>query len=156
MPTLLALALVISLAACAPAPPPPSVGSAGVAEGLPPGPNGLDAARALWEEAGLDGYTMTVSRSCFCPPEYRGPFAVTVEDGETTGALYDGRPAEVGDPPTVEALFALLAEAYARGAARVDVTYDPALGYPTSLYIDRDERIADEEVGYEVTDLIPR
>jgi hypothetical protein len=33
------------------------------------------------------------------------------------------------------------------------VTYDTELGYPVSIYIDVDERMADEEVSYSVTAL---
>ena len=33
--------------------------------------------------------------------------------------------------------------------------FDAELGYPTSLYVDYDERIADEEVGYGVSALAP-
>jgi hypothetical protein len=78
---------------------------------------------------------------------------VTVRDEAVAEATYEGEPIETDRVLTVEALLELLQDAYARGAERVDVTYDPEWGYPTSLYIDYDARIADEEVGYEVATL---
>ena len=54
---------------------------------------------------------------------------------------------------TVGDLFDLLEEAYDRGAVTVNVTFDSEAGYPTELYIDYDQRMADEEIGYTVTDL---
>jgi hypothetical protein len=41
-------------------------------------------------------------------------------------------------------------------AHTVNVTYNPDLGYPTDLYIDVSQLIADEEVGYTVTNLVVR
>jgi len=35
----------------------------------------------------------------------------------------------------------------------LEVDYHPDKGFPTMLYIDRDEMIADEEIGYYVSDL---
>ena len=150
---------VLLLAACS-APAPESEGgpTEGGATDLPDAVTSdeLAIARAMWTDAALGGYTMTITRSCFCPPEYRGPYTVAVDGGEVASVTYEGRPAEVGEPPTVDALFALLESAYAEGAARVDVTYHDELGYPLELWIDRDERLADEEIGYAISELIER
>ena len=43
-------------------------------------PKSLDDAQALWSEADLNDYRMTLTRSCFCPPEFTGPYEVAVED----------------------------------------------------------------------------
>ena len=117
------------------------------------GPESLDAARALWADAGFADYQMTLTRSCFCPEDFRGPFAVSVEDETVTEVEFQGRDLSTDRALTVEALFDLLQDAYDQGAARVDVTYHPTLGYPMSLYIDVSEMMADEEVGYTVEGL---
>ena len=49
---------------------------------------------------------------------------------------------------TVEELFALLQDAVRRKAARIEVSYDERYGYPTELFIDYDERMADEETRF--------
>ncbi len=55
--------------------------------------------------------------------------------------------------PTVEELFAAVERAILGGAHVLEVTYDPVLGYPESVYIDHQEMIADDEIGYQVFDL---
>ncbi|GAB5535510.1 MAG: hypothetical protein Rubg2KO_17590 [Rubricoccaceae bacterium] len=114
----------------------------------------LAQAQAQWADASLDAYEMTITRSCFCPPEWRGPYTATVEEGTMTSFVYVDGPISQGEPPTVEGLFELLETAYTEGAARVDVTYHEDWGYPVSLYIDKEEMMADEEIGYTVSELI--
>lgn len=116
----------------------------------------LALARAKWADANFEAYEMTITRSCFCPPEWRGPYTTIVEDGVVTSFVIEDLPIAQGEPPTVEGLFELLETAYAEGAARVEATYHEDWGYPLSLYIDTDERMADEEIGYEISELIRR
>lgn len=113
----------------------------------------LDEARARWDASGPSAYSMTYGRLCFCPTEVTGPFAVRVVGDRVVEVTLDGTPVVYDRAMTVDALFERLASAYARDAHRVDVTYDSALGFPSSIFIDYDERIADEEMGYTVTDL---
>lgn len=117
-----------------------------------------DLARAhdLWVDAGIADYELRLRRSCFCPIEYLGPVILTVEGDSVTAAVYeaDGEPvpADLMEVfPTVEGLFEVLAEALASRAERIDVSYDPSLGYPRDLYIDRAAFIADEEFGFTAT-----
>ena len=156
--------LAFTAVGCSPRMAPPTPGNVGT---VPPGdggvtlpgdgPDDLARARARWQAADIDSYAYTIQRNCFCTEEYRGPFDVTAQNDRITsikrnGQTVAGNPAEV---PTVDELFRLLAEAYAQGAAEVRVTYDTARGYPTEIWIDRNEQIADEEVGYTVTGLSP-
>ena len=117
-------------------------------------PIDLASARARWAAEGPDAYTMTQVRSCFCPEEYRGPYRVSVRGGTVTRVERNGQTLPADRALTVEALFALIENANARPAERIDATYDARLGYPTSVSIDYDARIADEEVAYTVSDLM--
>lgn len=123
------------------------------------GEDELAAARQRWAARGLDDYRFTYTRGCFCPPQYRGPFAVTVRDGAVADVVYEGEgePADraLSEYQTVDSLFDLIAAAYDRGAATVHVTYDPATGQPTEAYIDYDERLTDEEVSFTVQPVRP-
>jgi hypothetical protein len=101
---------------------------------------------------GPDDYAYTLTVTCYCI--LPGPLRVTVRDGEVAGAerlAETDLPDAEGEGTTLADLTALARRAL-READRVDVTYDPTYGYPTDLYIDWDEGIADEEVGYTVTD----
>ena len=120
----------------------------------------LSEARATWAAQGIDDYRFTLRRNCFCP--VRGPVVVEVRDGEvvsvvdaTTGASEQDGFALIevfGDAATVDALLNTIAEA--EGAARLEADYDADLGYPTHVYIDESELIADEEIGYDLEEFV--
>ncbi|MEM0962791.1 MAG: DUF6174 domain-containing protein [Bacteroidota bacterium] len=146
-----AMGLLASFAACAAPAPDPQLGPVPVTGNVET-PE-LDAAIAKWESTGMDDYTMTVRRTCFCPvPDYTGPFQVTVRTGELAEVSLDGSIVEAERGATVASLFDLLRDAYDRQAETVMVEYHPDLGYPISISIDYDTRMADEEIGYTVTD----
>lgn len=160
------LAFVLTLAACSSPRPemvPVRADSLRVEPGqLDPsegGPQALATNRATWQAQRPDDYRFTYTRNCFCPPQYRGPFEVTVRGGTVADVGYEGEGEPVDRPlseyETVDDLFALLGEAYDRDAARVDVTYDESTGQPTSIYIDYEEQMADEEVGFTVEPVQP-
>ena len=77
---------------------------------------------------------------------------IRVAEGSIVEMHYadDGKAVEEarwGSYETVEVLLALIEQAIAADAAQIDTQFDSTLGYPTNLYIDRDLRIADEEIG---------
>ena len=114
----------------------------------------LEQARQRWQAAGLSDYQMTLRRMCFCPsPDYTGPFEVTVRDGDVSRVRLSGARVDAERGVSVEALFALIDDAYERGAVEVALSFHPELGYPTSIGIDYDRQMADEEIGYRVSDL---
>lgn len=119
----------------------------------------LAANRQRWQAQGPEDYRFTYTRQCFCPPQARGPFEVTVRDGKVETVTYkgEGEPMErpLSEYQTVEDLFAVLADAYDRGAASVRASYDAETGQPTEFFIDYDEQIADEEVGFTVEPVRP-
>ena len=116
----------------------------------------LERAEARWERFGPESYVYEVRRLCYCGVESIGPVRVLVGSNAVVRTYVEsGAPVpEDAQPlfPTVQGLFALLRAAFAEAAAEVDVSYDPALGYPTELWIDYDERVADEELGMTVTE----
>jgi hypothetical protein len=115
----------------------------------------FEQARGRWSSLGLSDYDYVFSRSCFCAPDFREPVRITVRGGQVAAvtSVATGQPRPTEGYPTVDDLFATLQEALDGDAALVRVTYDPALAYPTSFYIDRDFHIADEEYAVEATEL---
>jgi hypothetical protein len=97
---------------------------------------------------------MTYTVQCFCP---RTSVTVTVNGATITETVADREFAGVVPDQglTVDALFDLLAAAEAEGAASIQAEFDPTDGHPTHLWVDRDERLADEEIGYQVTAFEP-
>ncbi len=51
-------------------------------------------------------------------------------------------------PKLISRRRALLQDAVRRKAARIEVSYDGRYGYPAELFIDYDERMADEETRF--------
>ena len=100
----------------------------------------------------------TTQQNSFSLPDFVRPMNITESNGQITSATY----ADTGEPvpdnvrqslKTVDERFEQLKDAYENGADRVDVTYDSQFGFPTSAFIDRDFRIADEEFGFTITNL---
>ena len=56
----------------------------------------------------------------------------------------------------IEGLFALIQNAITQNAARIEVSYDETYGYPAELFIDYDERMADEEDRFTISSFTPR
>lgn len=111
----------------------------------------LDAARARWSTSGIVDYEYRYTRSCECLPSDLDAPSIEVRDGvvarvwdERTGAT---APAERYDWYfTVADLFTEIEQAIEQGVHRLDVAYHPILGHPTTLTIDYDERVVDEEL----------
>ncbi len=128
------------------------------------GPDGtsdeLSSNRNRWESQGWDSYEYWYQNTCFCPVEYVEPVTVLVRGGRVISARVVATgvyvPAESLDRyKTVDQAFALVDDAIRRGAARVDVSYDAAFGYPTKVFIDYSAATADEEKGLAIRDLRP-
>lgn len=157
--TLLLAAVLVPLAGCpAPAQVEPGDGPV-IGPQIPTGPAAepspdLEAARQRWAAAGLDAYTLTLERICFCPsPDFTGPFDVTVRNGAIDTVELNGATVDDERGMSVAALFELIDDAYAQGAEQVTVAFDAELGYPTRVSIDYSTMMADEEIGYTVSAL---
>ena len=117
----------------------------------------LEKAEARWGRFGPDSYIYALARICFCPHEYTMPVRVRVEHGVAVARTFVGTGDRVPESmehlfPSIDGLFDILRHAYAEDADEVRVSYDQGLGYPTDFAIDYDERVADEELGIEVTE----
>jgi Family of unknown function (DUF6174) len=134
--------------------------------------------RARWEAANVKDYTWSVFLSCMACAGPQ-PWRTTVQDGKPVkfvGTDENGnsvpqsieKDEQNGSVPlTVEDLFDVLDDAYARQAQTVDVIYDPQLGYPTKINIDPNYgcqgplpdgkfcTVSDDEMGYSVKSLDP-
>ncbi len=106
-----------------------------------------------------DDYSYTLLVTCFCP-DAGVPVRVTVADGEVTEAVYDARSGGVrrGDPaPDFRALSIqdVIDELNAAtGAETVRVEWPEGQDHPSEISIDQSTRIADEEIGYTITDVV--
>jgi len=102
--------------------------------------------RELWECRGPADYDLTVTRDCFC---YAGgqPVLVEVRNHQAMRARFvetgEAIPKDEGNLwTTVEDLFAMTAPDHGDGYA-LHVTYDPDLGYPSSITLSCPPDLAD-------------
>lgn len=123
-------------------------------------------------------YAYTLSISCYCPDP--GPVRVVVDHDRVTSATYLGR--EVGDDlgglgeqpvggkgsgleqpepgSPADAAYRrtiddLIGYADDPDAAHVEVDWPTGQAYPSSIYVDRDEQVADEEMTWTISDVVP-
>jgi len=104
-------------------------------------------------------YEYTLLVSCYCP-DAGVPIRVTVSDGETTEAVYaqkgsgfakGDRVPEYREQSINDIITALNA---ATEAESVTVDWPDGQDYPSEVYIDESSRIADEEIGYTISDVV--
>ncbi len=120
----------------------------------------LNAAQAKWRQLRPVHYTYTLQRSCFCTPDVTKPLDIRVYEGvvQQVTIVPDNKPlpkSRRDEAKTIDQLFRLIREAVEQNAASIRVEYDNVYGFPTSISIDRDVRIADEEVYYTASNLRP-
>lgn len=123
----------------------------GWAQQVQSGTGDLQSHRQQWRHAALQDYDVSYQRQCFCLPELQRPILVEVRGGKIRNAVYaedNGRLApEIDyDLKTVDDWFALIDTASKLSVAQLRVRYDEVLGYPTSIFIDYHERMADDEI----------
>ena len=109
-------------------------------------------------------YTFELTVTCFCMGA-GAPVVVTVADAEVVAAVYGmgqsgGRDGEIhaGDPAEKNFWLTIndvIEKANDTESARVDVEWPAGQDYPTSIYVDQDKMVADEEVTWVISDVQP-
>lgn len=117
-------------------------------------PNEFLVNKNKWEALNINSYSFTLQISCFCTEETLLPKNVKVVNNKIT--LVNETPFDHQDHwgvMTITQFFDEIENAEREGVFMLSVEYDKDKGFPTSIYIDREEMIADEEIGYTVTNL---
>ena len=109
-------------------------------------------------------YTMKFARSCFCLPDWRGPYQVVVNStGGVASAVYmygsDQYAGKIvqgaGKALTVRDVFDEIKRALNQKADGLEVTYDEDRGSPKEVFIDWEELATDEEDRYTIENVVP-
>ncbi|BAY47146.1 hypothetical protein SAMD00079811_47620 [Scytonema sp. HK-05] len=109
----------------------------------------------LWNRQNISNYRYTLTRSCFCTTEARGPVIIEVRNGRTASvtSVATGQPVNpelFQKYDTIPRLFGVIRDAIAKKASSLTVQYNSTLGstlgYPTQINIDYDSQMADEEL----------
>lgn len=120
-------------------------------------PETLQQAKALWSAKGISSYQVTVTQTCFCPPDLRQPLRISVSDGQVVGVEGLEQPVKQRNQLdttrlTIDGLFRFIEKSTDRDPHKLDVQYDPGFGFPRHIDYDGHEMLADDEFQYELTD----
>ncbi len=120
----------------------------------------LDEAMDSWDAFATTNYAFDFNWVCFCLIEWVSKVTLTASGGAIISADF----VESGEPvtdeqqlnfyKTVDGLFDVIQDAIDRSAVSIQVEYDPDLGYPVSAFIDYETQLADEELGFEVSNVL--
>jgi hypothetical protein len=117
----------------------------------------LDDASAnlnLWNEKKIENYSFSFKRICFCTLEYVGPNQVVVQNGKVVtvnGAAYNSSNNRYGVIPTIPELLLTIKSHIDKKPIKQILNFNPTYGYPSNVFFDFSEQMADDEIGYEVT-----
>lgn len=109
-----------------------------------------------WSKLGISDYEFTLRVNCFCTLETVGPHKIVVKKNSiltVNGVPYD--PNIHFSVKTIEQLFTYIQKTLAEKPVQKTLAFDAQYFFPTNIYFDMSEMIADEEMGYIVTDFKP-
>ena len=164
---LLAVSLSASLAACGgdaddgqvATDTSPTTAPRATAEPSPSGPTVAPEAGSLPDYPYAD-YSYSLEMRCYCANQDQ-KYRITVAGGEVTDVTWatEGDGHAVGDPVSDEYARVTIQDVIDKGndpkAAQVDVEWPAGQDYPTSIYVDQDKMVADEEVTWVISDVQP-
>lgn len=118
--------------------------------------NEVDDYFKKWNKLGITDYEFTLRVNCFCTSETVGPHKIVVKKNSiltVNGKPYD--PNIHFSVKTIDQLFTYIQKTLAEKPVKKTLAFDAQYFFPNNIYFDISEMIADEEMGYIVTDFKP-
>lgn len=109
-----------------------------------------------WKKQGITDYEFTSQISCFCQSDYTLPKAIVVKNNEIqsiNGVAYANL--EYENHMTIDELFDYIEDRQNKNPVIENLEFDSVYGFPSYIYFDISEMIADDEIGYTITNFIP-
>jgi hypothetical protein len=109
--------------------------------------------QSKWNRKKIVNYEFTLKIGCFCPQERVGPHIIKVVNDEIVSVNdlpYDI--SKTGALMTINQLFSYLKATIDGHPYKKTVEYNSVYGYPQNIYFDFNQGMADEEIGYQITD----
>jgi len=116
----------------------------------------LSVEEQKWRDQNLESYEFTLQINCFCIREYTLPKRVVVQNNEVV-QVDDTPYKELNDSAiqTIDGYFDFIRETRKQNPDEEEITFDTNLGYPTYIFFDISYQMADEEIRYTISELIP-
>ena len=109
-----------------------------------------------WKKQGIIDYEFTSQISCFCQSDYTLPKAILVKNDEIqsiNGVAYANL--EYENHMTIDELFDYIEDHQNKNPVIENLEFDSVYGFPSYIYFDISEVIADDEISYTITNFIP-
>ena len=111
----------------------------------------LNKYKQRWQQANIKNYSYTFQRSCSCMRDYTKEVLTTVKNNNVVNAHWKDSKQPLDSKfkdnrQTINYFFSKIQDAIDRQAAVITVKYNEQYGYPETLSIDYDKRMADEEL----------
>ena len=113
----------------------------------------LSMNKSKWDRRNISSYEFTLRINCFCPRERTGPHLIKVINDEIVSVNnlpYD--PDKTGELYTIDQLFNFVEVSIDSNPYLKTIEFNPRYGYPQNVFFDFQKYMADEEIGYQVSD----
>lgn len=102
-----------------------------------------------WQSFNICSYSFTRTISCECMEDFTSPKSLKIENGTLTYINEKLVKEKTGNSPkTIHQMFQLINNLCAKNTHELKITYDETYGFPTFLFVDYDDMVADDEISY--------
>ena len=109
-----------------------------------------------WKKQGIIDYEFTSQISCFCQTDYTLPKTIVVKSNEILSVNgVDCADLEYETHKTIDEFFDYIEERQNQNPVIENLEFDSIYGFPSYTYFDISEMIADDEIGYTITNFTP-
>ena len=115
----------------------------------------LFSGRELWKSLNISNYTMIQQISCYCfPKEFVLPKTIVVENGiiKTINGFSPNQTIGFESFYTINEIFQFIDSKLDKEPEFYDIEYNKEYGFPNYIWFDMSKMIADEEIGYYITE----
>jgi len=115
----------------------------------------LFSGRELWKSLNISNYTMIQQISCYCfPEEFVLPKTIVVENGiiKTINGFSPDQTIGFESFYTINEIFQFIDSKLDKEPEFYDIEYNKEYGFPNYIWFDMSKMIADEEIGYYITE----
>ncbi|HWL40785.1 MAG TPA: DUF6174 domain-containing protein [Gemmatimonadaceae bacterium] len=115
----------------------------------------LAAHRAQWEAQNLQDYNYSGRMSSFWHDTGEVSVTVTADEVSSVRLVSTGEPQDPEDWKTIPRLFDQIEQLSQDRTLRVNVAFDPTLGYPTNMFVGCRGEVLDCGLTLVISDLVP-
>ena len=106
-----------------------------------------------WDDFNIKSYSMNLRFSCFCLTN--DPYSVVVVENTLESVSGNEDWGYDGWPMTIDNIFLEMEKKIIDNPFSFEIKYNSKYGFPEESYFDMVEMIADEEIGYQITNFNP-